>query len=284
MPLVSTESLLKAAVERRSAVAAFNVITLEHVEAVLEGAQAAARPVILQVSENAVRFHGGQVLPVARAAGAAAELAGVDAALHLDHVTDADLLRRAADAGFSSVMFDAGAAPYEQNVSDTAAAVVWAHGAGLLVEAELGYVGGKPGAPASAHAAGVRTDPAEAAAFVAATGVDALAVAVGTSHAMTDRTAAVDLDLIARLSEAVPVPLVLHGSSGVPDADLTRAVEAGIVKVNIATHLNKVFTDAVRGYLADHPTVVDTRKYLAPGRDAVAREVARLIGTVLTRG
>src|SRR3954471_19424447 len=128
MPLVSTESLLKAAVERRSAVAAFNVITLEHVEAVLEGAQAAARPVILQVSENAVRFHGGQVLPVARAAGAAAELAGVDAALHLDHVTDADLLRRAADAGFSSVMFDAGAAPYEQNVSDTAAAVVWAHG------------------------------------------------------------------------------------------------------------------------------------------------------------
>src|SRR3954449_6275666 len=145
MPLVSTESLLKAAVERRSAVAAINVITLEHVEAVLEGAQAAACPVILQVSENAVRFHGGQVLPVAGAAGAAAAVAGVAAALPLDHVTDVDLLRRAADAGFSSVMFDAGAAPYEQNVSDTAAAVVWAHGAGLLVEAELGYVGGKPG-------------------------------------------------------------------------------------------------------------------------------------------
>src|SRR4051794_39907041 len=137
MPLVSTESLLDAAVARRSAVAAFNVITLEHVEAVLEGAEAAAHPVILQVSENAVRFHGGQVLPLARAVSAAAELADVDAALHLDHVTDPALLRRSADAGFSSVMFDAGAAPYDQNVSDTAAAVAWAHGAGLLVEAEL---------------------------------------------------------------------------------------------------------------------------------------------------
>jgi fructose-bisphosphate aldolase class II len=93
--------------------------------------------------------------------------------------------------------------------------------------------------------------------------------------------AAVDLDLIGRLRDAVPVPLVLHGSSGVPDVDLTRAVAAGIAKVNIATHLNRVFTDAVRGYLIEHPSSVDTRRYLAPGRDAVAREVARLLGAVL---
>jgi fructose-bisphosphate aldolase class II len=280
MPLVSTESLLKAAVERRSAVAAFNVITLEHVEAVLEGAQAAARPVILQVSENAVRFHGGQVLPVARAAGAAAELAGVDAALHLDHVTDADLLRRAADAGFSSVMFDAGAAPYEQNVSDTAAAVAWAHGAGLLVEAELGYVGGKPGAPASAHAAGVRTDPAEAREYVERTGVDALAVAVGSSHAMTTRDAALDHSLIGELASAVDVPLVLHGSSGVPDDDLRRAVAAGMRKVNVGTALNIAYTGAITAYLADNPGVVDPRKYLTAARASVASTVSDLLRVV----
>ena len=107
--------------------------------------------------------------------------------------------------------------------------------------------------------------------------MDALAVAVGTSHAMLTRDASIDLELISRLREAVPVPLVLHGSSGVPDADLTHAVEAGMTKVNIATHLNNAFTSAVRAYLTENPAVVDTRKYLRPGRDAVAAEVARLL-------
>jgi len=280
MPLVRSESLLNAAVERRSAVAAFNVITLEHVEAVLEGAERAGRPVLLQVSENAVRFHGGQVLPLARAAAEAAALCGVDAALHLDHVTDPQLLRRAADAGFSSVMFDAGAAPYEQNVSDTAAAVTWAHGAGLLVEAELGYVGGKPDAPASAHAAGVRTDPVEASEYVGRTGVDALAVAVGSSHAMTTRDATLDHALIEALAAAVDVPLVLHGSSGVPDDDLRRAVGAGMRKVNVGTALNIAYTAAITAYLAENPGVVDPRKYLKAARASVASTVSDLLRVV----
>lgn len=199
-------------------------------------------------------------------------------AVHLDHATSPDLVREAVALGLGSVMFDASALEYEANVEATAKVAAYCHERGVWVEAELGEVGGKDGV----HAPGARTDPREAVRFVAATGVDALAVAVGTSHAMTDRTAAVDLDLIGRLRAAVRVPLVLHGSSGVPDADLTRAVAAGITKVNIATHLNHVFTDAVRGYLAEHPNVVDTRKYLAPGRDAVAREVGRLLGSVLT--
>jgi fructose-bisphosphate aldolase class II len=107
--------------------------------------------------------------------------------------------------------------------------------------------------------------------------VDALAVAVGSSHAMTERTAELDFELISTLRDAVPVPLVLHGSSGVADADLTRAVEAGMTKVNIATHLNNVFTATVRQVLADQPNLVDTRKYLGPARTAVATEVARLL-------
>jgi fructose-bisphosphate aldolase, class II len=226
-----------------------------------------------------VRYHGA-LEPIALGTLAAARQAKVPVAVHLDHATSPELVREAVELGLGSVMYDASALDYDANVATTAEMTAYCHERDVWVEAELGEVGGKDGV----HAPGARTGPEEAARFVAATGVDALAVAVGTSHAMTDRTAAVDLELIARLRAAVPVPLVLHGSSGVPDADLTRAVEAGIVKVNIATHLNKVFTDAVRGYLADHPTVVDTRKYLAPGRDAVAREVARLIGTVLTRG
>ena len=275
MPLVSAGEIVVAG----HGVGAFNVIQLEHAEALIDGAEAAGGPVILQISENCVRYHGA-LEPIALATLAAARQAKVPVAVHLDHATSPELVREAVELGLGSVMYDASALDYDANVATTAEMTAYCHDRDVWVEAELGEVGGKDGV----HAPGARTDPEEAARFVAATGVDALAVAVGTSHAMTDRTASVDLDLIAWLSAAVPVPLVLHGSSGVPDADLTRAVQAGIVKVNIATHLNKVFTDALRGYLADHPTVVDTRKYVAPGRDAVAREVARLIGTVLTRG
>lgn len=141
---------------------------------------------------------------------------------------------------------------------------------------ELGEVGGKDGA----HAPGVRTDPDDAARFVADTGVDALAVAVGSSHAMTQRTAALDLELIERLHATVPVPLVLHGSSGVSDELLQRGVAAGMRKINVSTHLNKVFTRAVREVLAANPDLVDSRKYLGPAREAMRAEVARLAAVI----
>jgi fructose-bisphosphate aldolase class II len=173
-------------------------------------------------------------------------------------------------------MYDASALGYEENVAATAEVAGFCHDQGVWVEAELGEIGGKDGV----HAPGARTDPGEAAAYVAATGVDGLAVAVGTSHAMLTRDAALDLPLIAALREAVPVPLVLHGSSGVADADLTAAVEAGMTKINIATQLNKVFTGAVRDRLAADPALVDTRRYLGPAREATAAEVARLLGVL----
>ena len=280
MSLVPTRELFSKAAAAGRAVAAFNVITLEHAEAVTAGAEAAGTPVILQISENAVRFHGGRVEPIARAAAEVGRGCGVDVALHLDHVTDMRLLRTAADAGFSSAMFDAGAQPYAENLAATRAAAQWAHGAGLWLEAELGYVGGKPDAPASAHAAGVRTDPEEAARYVADTGVDALAVAVGSSHAMTERSASLDHALIERLREAVPVPLVLHGSSGVGDEELRRAVRAGIVKINIGTALNVAFTGTVREALAERPDLTDPRPYLARGREAITEAVRLLLAVV----
>nr|WP_202035393.1 ketose-bisphosphate aldolase [Streptomyces mexicanus] len=267
----------------RSAVAAFNVITLEHIEAVVAGAEAACAPVVLQVSENAVKFRYGRLLPLARAAVAAAERAAVPVALHLDHVQREDLLRQAADAGFSSVMYDASRLPYAENLATTRAAADWAHAQGLWVEAELGEVGGKDGRPPlDAHAPGARTDPREAHAFVTASGVDALAVAVGNAHAMTERTAALDHDLVKRLADALDVPLVLHGSSGVPDGELTQAVAGGIAKVNVGTALNAAMTGAIRAFLAARPEAVDSRTYLSVGREAMVAEVTRLIGVIGT--
>ncbi|MFF4791760.1 ketose-bisphosphate aldolase [Streptomyces sp. NPDC001276] len=281
MPLAATGELVARATAARSAVVAFNIITLEHVEAVVAGAEAAGAPVVLQVSENAVMFRYGRLLPLARAAAAAAERATVPVSLHLDHVQSDDLLRQAADAGFSSVMYDASRLPYAQNLAATSAAAAWAHAQGLWIEAELGEVGGKNGAlPLDAHAPGARTDPAEAHAFVTGSGVDALAVAVGSTHAMTERTAALDHDLIKRLAGALDVPLVLHGSSGVPDGELGAAVTGGIAKVNVGTALNIAMTAAIRDFLAAHPEAVDSRKYLSVGREAMVGEVERLIGVI----
>jgi fructose-bisphosphate aldolase, class II len=270
--LTPTPEIVGAAAKESRGVGAFNVIQLEHAEALVAGAEAAGAPVILQISENAVRYHGA-LTPLGLATLAVARASAAPVGVHLDHATDVDLVHEAVALGFGSVMYDASTMSYVDNVAATADVVRYCRERGVYVEAELGEVGGKDGV----HAPGARTDPAEAAEYVGSTGVDALAVAVGTSHAMLTRDAAVDFELIARLRASVPVPLVLHGSSGVPDADLTRAVEAGMTKVNIATHLNRAFTAAVRTYLAEHPDVVDTRKYLRPGRDAVATEVARLL-------
>ncbi|WAL96265.1 class II fructose-bisphosphate aldolase [Streptomyces sp. Je 1-369] len=279
MPLVSTGELVSEARAAGHGVAAFNVITLEHAEAVALGAERAGTPAILQISENAVKFHGGRLSAIAAATAAVARASSAPLSLHLDHVTDAELLRAAHPEGFSSVMFDASKLSYGENLKATADAVRWGHERGIWVEAELGKVGGKEGeAPLDAHTPGVRTDPAEAAAYVAETGVDALAVAVGSSHAMTERTASLDHELIAALAAAVPVPLVLHGSSGVPDDEIRQAITSGMVKINVGTALNAAFTGEVRAYLGAHETGVDPRKYLAPAREAMAGTVAGFLG------
>jgi fructose-bisphosphate aldolase, class II len=276
MPLTSTATLVSQARTAGHGVAAFNVITLEHAEAIAAGAEAALRPAVLQISENAVRFHYGRLGPLLAAVVAVAEQTDVPLAVHLDHVQDVTLMKLAAGTAISSVMFDASKLDYAANVDATGSAAEWAHSNGLWLEAELGEVGGKDGA----HAPGVRTAPDEAADFVNATGVDALAVAVGSSHAMVDRNASLDLGLIAELKEAVDVPLVLHGSSGVADANLSAAVLAGITKVNIGTILNVAYTSAVRAFLDGEKRTVDPRKYLSPARDAVADVVTHLLNVV----
>ncbi|MET9864266.1 class II fructose-bisphosphate aldolase [Streptomyces smyrnaeus] len=272
MPLVPTASILADARAAGTGAAAFNVIHLETAEALVAAADQTGLPLILQISENCVRYHGS-LLPITRATLALAEAAGTDVSVHLDHITDPELIRQGVAAGVGSVMIDASTLPYTQNVATTARLTSWCHDREVFVEAELGEVGGKDGV----HAPGVRTDPGEALEFVAATGVDALAVAVGSSHAMRERTAKLDLELIGRLREKLPVPLVLHGSSGVPDEELRAAIAAGMTKINISTHLVSVFTRGVRKVLEAEPALIDSRKYVAPARDAVRSEAARLL-------
>jgi fructose-bisphosphate aldolase class II len=270
MPLVPMAQAVASA--SPGGLAAFNVIELEHAEAIVAGAQAAGRPVVLQISENTADYHGA-LAPLAVACLRIASQSAAPVVVHLDHAVRRDLVTEAVELGIGSVMFDASALDYGENVAATAEVARWCHERGAWVEAELGEVGGKDGV----HAPGARTDPAQAAAYVSATGVDALAVAVGSSHAMLTRDASLDNALISAIAAVAGVPLVLHGSSGVPDAGLVEAVRHGMVKINIATQLNKVLTSTVREVLAADQTGVDPRRWLGPARSAVSHEVARLL-------
>lgn len=275
MPLTPMADIAAAARAAGRGVGAFNVIGIEHAEAIVAGAGQAGAPVVLQISENCAAYHGA-LAPIAAACLAIARAATVPVAVHLDHATSAGLVREGVRLGFGSVMFDSSRLDYADNVRATAELSRWCHEQGVWVEAELGEIGGKDGV----HSPSARTDPDEAARYVAATGVDGLAVAVGSSHAMLTRDAVLDLRLIEAIRAAVSVPLVLHGSSGVPDAGLVAAVAAGMTKVNIATQLNQAYTAAVRDCLANDSALVDPRRYGSAGRAAVAAEVARLLGVI----
>jgi len=275
MPLMDPRPFIQAAREARYGMGAFNLTMIEHAEAFVAAAERANAPLILQISENCVKYHGS-IEPIGLAALEIARQASVPVAVHLDHAEDVTLVHRAVALGFTSVMYDGSRLADDDNRATTRDVVEFCHRHGVAVEAELGEIGGKDGA----HAPGIRTDPQEAKKFVEDTGVDSLAVAVGSSHAMSSRDARLDLELVARLADVVAAPLVLHGSSGVDDETLSAVVQTGVSKVNIATFLNAVFTRAVRARLAADPSAVDTRKYIRPGRDAMADETYRLLGVL----
>ena len=272
MSRTNAGKLVLAAKGSGTAIGAFNVILLEHAEALVAGAEHAKLPIILQISENCVKYHKA-LKPISVATIAIAESASVPVSVHLDHAESEDLVKEALDLGYDSVMFDGSKLTYADNVAASARMASLCKSYGATLEVEIGEVGGKDGV----HAPGVRTNPLEAKAFAEATGADLVAVAVGSSHAMTTRDATLDFDLIAEIAKTVGVPLVLHGSSGVSDLDLQKAVKAGMSKINIATHLNNVFTHEIRQAIGANPQLVDPRKYIAPGRDSVAAEVARLL-------
>lgn len=272
MSRTSSQEIVLKAKGASSAVGAFNVILLEHAEALVAGAEKAGLPVILQISENCVNYHKA-LKPISLATIAIAESSTVPVSVHLDHAESEELVKQALDLGYDSIMFDGSKLPYVENVAASLRVAELCKKYGATLEVEIGEVGGKDGV----HAPGVRTRPDEALAFAQATGTNLLAVAVGSSHAMTTRDASLDFDLISEIERTAKVPLVLHGSSGVSDQDLQRAVRAGMSKINIATHLNGVFTHEIRRALDENPQLVDPRKYVGLGREAIADEVARLL-------
>ncbi|MFG1933409.1 class II fructose-bisphosphate aldolase [Mycobacterium sp. NPDC048908] len=284
MTLAATAHLVASAAEAHAAVLAFNAVTLEHAEGIAEGAERAGVAAVIQISENTVKFHGGRFAPLASACTQIARSSAAPLAVHLDHFQDEALIAEAVTSaeqlGITSIMIDAAHLPYQHNVDRTRSFAQQARTAGLWVEAELGEIGGKGH---EAHAPNARTDPAEAVRFVEQTGVDGLAVAVGSTHAMTTREADLDIALIRELAEHLAIPLVLHGSSGIPDDQLRQAVDAGIRKVNVGTALNAAYTAAVRTTLSADPVKPDPRPYLAAGRRAIADTVADLCQAVASR-
>ncbi len=274
MPLVTSKEILQAALEGHFAVGAFNANNMEQVQAIVDAAVEERAPVILQVSQGAIRYAGLE-FAAAMVKTAAAE-ANVPVVLHLDHGTDFDQNIRCLRAGFTSLMYDGSKAPYEENVAVTSRVAHIAHVCGIPVEAELGKVLQSADGVTEEDVRAAMTNPAQARDFVERTGCDALAIACGSVHAMRSAEAELDIERIQAIHAAIPeTPLVLHGSSGVKEESEVEAIKHGISKINVATMLNQAFTRALRETLAALPVEEsDPRKFLLGSRDAV-KEVVR---------
>jgi len=275
---------IQQAYQDGTAVAAFNANTLEQMQSIVLAAQAENAPVIIQVSHRALQYVGSgneiRGLQYMAAIGkVAANSVDVPVSLHLDHANENEVLQAIA-LGFTSVMFDGDEFPFDENVAITKRLSDIAHSMGVCMEAEIGEVPKPDGADLDPSEIDL-TDPGEAEQFVAATGVDILAIALGSVHGLKDKSVALDLERLQAIRDRVDTPLVLHGSSGVNNDDIAKGIKLGLAKVNIATQLSKAFTGAVREVLAADGELVDPRKYLGPGRDAqikVVRERLQFVG------
>ena len=281
MPLVSSTPMLEKARKEGYAVVAFNVHTLEMLQGVVEAAEETRSPLILQTTVGTVKHLGPEY--IAAAARVAADLASVPIALHLDHCTDFDLIVRCIRAGYTSVMIDASMHPFEENVRQTKRVVEIARAAGVNVEAELGKVGGVEDDIVVADNEALMADPDECVEFIKLTGVPTLAPAIGTAHGIYKGEPKIDFERIRRIAELVPNPLVLHGGSGIPEEQVKRCVSLGMAKMNVATELRIVFSDAIKSVFAANPDENDPRKYMVPAKQALkeaAKEKMRLTGCI----
>ena len=260
---VSSFEMINAAREGRYAVPAFNAENMEMVQAIVSAAESVRSPVMIQTTMPTVKYLG-EDMAVAMVK-TAADRATVPVALHLDHCTSFDAVMRALWAGYTSVMFDGSKMPFEENVALTRKVVDAARPMGVTVEAELGTVGGKED---NVSASIIYTEPEEAEEFVEKTGVDILAIAIGTAHGFYKGEPKLDFDRIDTIRRRINTPLVLHGGSGIPTESVKRAISLGMSKVNFATELRAAMTTAVREALRDE-AIIDPKKFMGPGRDAV---------------
>ncbi len=266
MALVTGKELLLAAQKGGYAVGAFNVENLEMVQAVVAAAEELNSPVIMQTTPGTLKYADTDYFYAMEKV--AAEKASVPVAIHLDHGNSFDLSLKALRSGYTSIMIDGSHEGFEDNIAVSKAVADACHAAGVSVEAELGKVGGKEddldGGDGDPY-----TDPKEAVEFVERTGVDYLAVAIGTAHGVYKGTPKLDVDRLSEIRDVVDIPIVLHGTSGVPDAQVKECIKRGICKVNYATDLRIAFTKGVNAVLNENPETIDPKKYGAKGRDEV---------------
>ncbi len=270
MELMTTKQILKKAQEEHYAVGAFNVENMEMVMAVISAAEEMNAPVIMQTTPSTVSYAGLDYFLAN--VKVAASRANVPVAIHLDHGSSFELASQAFRTGYTSIMIDGSHGDFESNVKLSKSVVDMCKSSGIAVEAELGKVGGKED-DLDGGDGDIYTDPLEAKEFVERTGVDSLAIAIGTAHGMYKGEPKLDLDRLSAIREVVSVPLVLHGGSGIPDSKVQEAIRRGICKVNYATELRIAYTDGIKKYLSEDPDAIDPKKYNKAGFDEVKKFV-----------
>lgn len=274
MSLVPMSDILEKANKKGYAVGGFNMNNLEALQAIIEAAEEENSPVILQASEGAIRYIDMEyAVAMAKAAG---EKASVPVAFHLDHGGSFEKTIQCIRNGFSSVMIDGSELPFEENIALTNKVIEAASAVGVSVEAELGMLGGAEDDKEVEDQDATLTNPEEAVEFVDRTGVDALAVAIGTAHGVYNGEPELDFERLDNINQKVEVPLVLHGASGVSDEDIAEAIELGINKINVNTAFQQAFTAKMRNVLED-PDVYDPRKICGPSREAMKEKVIEKI-------
>lgn len=280
MALVTTKEMLLDAQKNGYAVGAFNVENMEMVMAVVSAAQELKSPVIMQTTPSTVKYADFDYFYAN--AKVAAEKANVPVAIHLDHGSSFELAMKAYRTGYTSIMIDGSHGSFEENIALTKSVVEVCKSGNVPVEAELGKVGGKEDDLDGGE--GGYTDPLEAKEFVEKTNVDSLAVAIGTAHGVYKGEPKLDLDRLSQIKEVVDIPLVLHGTSGVPDEVVTECVNRGICKVNYATDLRIAFTKGVKKVLDENPDTIDPKKYNSQGREEVKEYVKSKMIVVKSAG
>lgn len=271
--LYSHQKMLEIAQLNKFAIGAFNCNNLEIVQGIIETAQEENSPVIVQASQGAIRYAGlEEIKALVYTIGSKAI---VPVSLHLDHGKDLEQVKACIKIGFSSVMYDGSDLPLEINIKNTREIVLYSYPFMIPVEGELGRIAGKEDSISVVRAK--MTNPLEAKQFVLATKVSSLAIAVGSKHGMEEQSISLDIPRIVKIRKITKIPLVLHGASGVKNSSIREAIEAGIAKINIDTHLRKAFTIGVKSYLNSAPDDIDPRHYLGAGKEELKEAVREKI-------
>lgn len=280
MAFVGIDELLAHANKEGYAVGAFNANNMEIIQAIIEAAEIESSPVIMQASQGALKYAG--IDYISGMVRVAAEKSKVPVALHLDHGTDFEQVIKCIRSGFTSVMYDGSKLSLEDNIKMTKKVLEIANPINVSVEAELGKIGGTEDDVYVSDREASFTDPEEARHFVEQTGIKSLAIAIGTAHGQYKGEPRLDFERLELIKKLVKIPLVLHGSSGVSDEMVQKAIKMGICKVNIDTNIREIFVQTMRKVIAEKPNEIDPRKILGPAKQAtieLIREKMRVFGS-----